>query len=91
MHIPVSIPAYLTGDVREGERDVYGVSGVTPGEKAEKTVYGSPVQTIAVPKTKDGISITVGDVITSILDFLSYPSIYQLWRSGRGARVFGFV
>ena len=24
---------------------------------------------IAVPKTKDGISITVGDVITSILDF----------------------
>ena len=55
--------------VREGERDVYGVSGVTPGEKAEKTVYGSPVQTIAVPKTKDGISMTVGDVITSILDF----------------------
>ena len=41
--------------LREGERDVYGVSGVTPGEKAEKTVYGSPVQTIAVPKTKDGI------------------------------------
>ena len=55
--------------VREGERDVYGVSGVTPGEKAEKTVYGSPVQTIAVPKTKDGISMTVGDAITSILDF----------------------
>ena len=55
--------------VREGERDVYGVSGVTPGEKAEKTVYGSPVQTIAVPKTKDGISMTVGDVITSVLDF----------------------
>ena len=55
--------------VREGERDMYGVSGVTPGEKAEKTVYGSPVQTIAVPKTKDGISMTVGDVITSILDF----------------------
>ena len=55
--------------LREGERDVYGVSGVTPGEKAEKTVYGSPVQTIAVPKTKDGISMTVGDVITSILDF----------------------
>ena len=55
--------------VREGERDVYGVSGVRPGEKAEKTVYGSPIQTIALSKTKDGTSITVGDAITSVLDF----------------------
>lgn len=86
MHIPVSIPAYLTvppkeraGRVRRQRCDA--------GRKGRKTVYGSPVQTIAVPKTKDGISMTVGDVITSILDFYHYPSIYQLWRSGRGARV----
>ena len=76
--------------VREGERDVYGVSGVTPGEKAEKTVYGSPIQTIAVSKTKDGTSITVGDAITTVLDFyhthpyLSYGGLDAVRESSDG-------
>ena len=68
---------------------MYGVSGVTPGEKAEKTVYGSPVQTIAVPKTKDGISMTVGDVITSFWIFIIpiHISAMAVWTRCKSLRI----
>lgn len=56
--------------VREGEKDIYGVSGLTPGEPAVKTVYGSPVLTLEIPKTDGaGVPLKTGDMILSVLDF----------------------
>ena len=52
--------------VREGDIDTYGVSGVTPGTPASKTVYGSAIQTLELPKNA---GVTNGDVILSIINF----------------------
>ena len=71
--------------VREGERDVYGVSGVTPGEKAEKTSVWFSGSDDCGAENKRWNFMTVGDADHFHSGFLSYPSIYQLWRSGRGA------
>ena len=56
--------------VREGERDIVRRQRCDAGRKGRKNIVWFSVQTIAVPKTKDGISMTVGDAITSILDFI---------------------
>lgn len=64
--------------VREGERDAYGVSGVTPGSPASYTVYGSPVQEVAINKKKsDGSSLTVGDAILSLLNYYDNHPFYN--------------
>lgn len=56
--------------VREGENDPYGLSGVTPGSLAAYTVYGAPVQSLAIEKRKaEGTLITVGDAILTILNY----------------------
>ena len=75
--------------VREGERDQYGLSGVTPGSPAAYTVYGSPIQKVAIAKQKpDGASLTVGDAILSTLNyydnnpFYSYGGIDAVEASG---------
>jgi len=52
--------------IREGEVDTYGVSGVTPGAPASKTVYGSAVQALVIPKSS---TLTNGDVILSVINF----------------------
>lgn len=64
--------------VREGEKDIYGVSGVTPGEPAVKTVYGSPVLTLEIPKTDGaGVPLKTGDMILSVLDFYNTNAHYN--------------
>ena len=64
--------------VREGERDQYGLSGVTPGSPAAYTVYGSPIQKVAIAKQKpDGASLTVGDAILSILNYYDRNPFYS--------------
>lgn len=64
--------------VREGEADAYGVSGVTPGDPAAETVYGSPVLKLDLPKIKnDGTPLSVGDAILSMLDFYSEHGFYN--------------
>ena len=64
--------------VREGEPDNYGLSGVKPGEPAAYTVYGSPVQTLAIAGTKeDGSALTVGDAILSVLDYYNSHPYYS--------------
>ena len=64
--------------VREGETDTYGVSGVAPGQPADKTVYGSPVITLELPKADEsGTPVTMGDVILSVLDFYNTNSFYN--------------
>lgn len=64
--------------VKVGEPDPEGVSGVTPGELAGRTVYGSPVITIELDKLDDyGQPIKVGDVIASVLDFYNTYAFYS--------------
>lgn len=64
--------------VREGERDQYGVSGVTPGSPAAYTVYGSPVRKVAIAKQKpDGTDLTVGDAILSLLNYYDKNPFYS--------------
>lgn len=64
--------------VRKGESDPYGVSGVTPGAPAGKTVYGSPVITIQLDKLDSSANpITIGDAILSVLDFYNTNSFYN--------------
>ncbi len=61
--------------VREGETDVYGLSGVVPGNPAAETVFGSPVQKLAVDLVgEDGAVRSVADVILQILNYYdSHP------------------
>lgn len=55
--------------VRKGDKDMYGLSGVTPGNPAAYTVYGSPIQKVSVVrKREDGTTLTVGDAILTILN-----------------------
>jgi len=64
--------------VREGGTDYYGVSGVTPGSPASRTVYGSPVITLEIEKLDASNNpITVGDAILSVLDFYNTNSFYN--------------
>lgn len=64
--------------VREGDVDTYGLSGVTPGSPAAYTVYGNPVERIAVPKLKaDGTALTIGDAILSVLDYYNSNPYYS--------------
>ena len=77
-------PVY-DGGVREGEAGIYGLSGVTPGQPAAYTVYGSPVQTLSIEKTA---GMTVEQLIRSILDYyntnsyLSYGGIDSMTDVG---------
>ena len=64
--------------VRQGEEDRYGLSGVFPGSQAAYTVYGSPVQKIAIAKQRqDGTALTVGDAILSILNYYDSNPYYS--------------
>lgn len=64
--------------VRKGDPDHYGLSGVQPGSPAAYTVYGSPVQVLAVDKTRgDGTALTVGDAILSVLDYYNSHPYYS--------------
>lgn len=60
-----TVPVYDRG-VRKGEKDLYGISGCRPGERAEKTVWGSAVADVGI---SDGESLTVGDVIWTLISF----------------------
>ena len=64
--------------VREGDIDPYGVAGGAPGSIAAKTVYGSPVIEVSVPKVnQSGTPVTTGDVLASLLDFYNTNSMYS--------------
>ena len=64
--------------IREGDPDLYGLSGVTPGEPAAFTVYGTPVQKIEVAKQKsDGSPLKVSDAILSLLDYYDQNAFYS--------------
>lgn len=64
--------------IREGEADIYGISGVEPGQPAAKTMYGAPVITMELSKTDiGGGPIKTGDVLISILDFYNTQSFYS--------------
>lgn len=63
--------------VREGETDPYGASGVTPGQPASRTVYGTPLITLEIDKLdSSGNPIKVGDAIASVLDFYNTNNFY---------------
>lgn len=77
--------------VREGEPDMYGLSGVAPGSPAAFTVYGAPVQSVTAAKTgEDGTRLTVRDAILSVLRFYdshpyySYGGIDSVKETGGG-------
>ena len=69
MYSEVEYPIYSRG-VREGEYDEYGVSGVTPGSNASKTVYGPQIVSIELNKTNSsGNPITNGDMIYNLIQY----------------------
>ncbi len=77
--------------VREGEPDMYGLSGVTPGNPAAFTVYGAPVQSVEALKMGDGgTRLTVREAILSVLRFYdshpyySYGGIDSVKETGSG-------
>ena len=64
-----NFPVYQRG-IREGEIDYYGVSGVAPGEIADKTVYGPQILNIEFDKvTTAGTSLTNGDIIYNLIQY----------------------
>lgn len=64
--------------VRQGETDPNGQTGTQPGCPAVHTVYGSPVQNIAVAKQKaDGSALTAGDAILSVLNYYDRNPYYS--------------
>lgn len=69
MYSEVEYPIYSRG-VREGEYDEFGVSGVTPGSNASKTVYGPQIVSIELNKTNSsGNPLTVGDMIYNLVQY----------------------
>lgn len=63
--------------LREGEPDHLGLTGVFPGDPAAYSVYGSPVQTVELPKTDDaGRPVTIGEAILSLADFYNTHACY---------------
>lgn len=60
--------------VWEGETDTYGISGVSAGSAADKTVCGSPLVTLTINKEgTDGDAVSLSSLIVSILDYYQYP------------------
>lgn len=74
-HSEENSPVYDRG-IRKGETDYGGISGCCPGERAEKTVFGSAVTEVAVPAEE---TLTVGDMI---LTLISYYQEHPWWTYG---------
>ena len=69
MYSETEYPIYSRG-IREGENDTYGISGVTPGSPASKTVYGPQIVCIELNKTNDaGNQLTTGDMIYNLIQY----------------------
>ena len=64
--------------VWEGETDTYGISGVSSGNAADKTVCGSPLVTLTINKEgTDGEAVSLSSLIVSILD-ITIPMIITI-------------
>lgn len=64
--------------VWEGETDTYGISGVSAGSAADKTVCGSPLVTLTINKEgTDGEAVTLSSLIVSILDYYNTYDYYN--------------
>lgn len=63
--------------LREGDPDYQGITGVPPGDPAAYPVYGSPVQTVELPKTDEGgLPVTIGGAILSLADYYNTNACY---------------
>lgn len=61
---------YYTRGVRKGEIDTYGLSGVKPGDVADKTTYGPQIVGIEIGKTtEEGNTVTNGEIIERLLQY----------------------
>ena len=64
--------------VWEGETDTYGISGVSSGNAADKTVCGSPLVTLTINKEgTDGEAVSLSSLIVSILDYYNTHDYYN--------------
>ena len=64
--------------VWDGETDTYGISGVSAGSAADKTVCGSPLVTLTINKEgADGAAVTLSSLIVSILDYYNTHDYYN--------------
>ena len=62
----------------EGETDTYGISGVSSGNAADKTVCGSPLVTLTINKEgTDGEAVSLSSLIVSILDYYNTHDYYN--------------
>ncbi len=55
--------------IRKGEIDSYGVSGVTPGTTATKTVYGPQIVKVTIKKQINGQTLSGEDMIRNLIQY----------------------
>lgn len=55
--------------IRAGETDVWGVSGVTPGEVATVTTYGPQIVKVTIAKEVDGLKLSSEDMIRNLIQY----------------------
>ena len=55
--------------IRKGEVDIYGVSGVNPGEIAKTTAYGPQIVTVTINKAVNGQALTTEDMIRNLIQY----------------------
>ena len=55
--------------IRKGEVDSYGVSGVTPGTTATKTVYGPQIVKVTIKKQVNGQTLSGEDMIRNLIQY----------------------
>lgn len=55
--------------VRKGEVDIYGVSGVNPGEIAKTTAYGPQIVKVTISKAANGQALTTEDMIRNLIQY----------------------
>ena len=64
--------------VWKGETDVYGISGVSAGSVAEKTVCGSQIVPLTISKKNSaGGDVSLSSLIVSILDYYNTHDYYN--------------
>ena len=55
--------------IRKGETDSYGVSGVTPGTTATKTVYGPQIVKVTIQKQVNGQTLSGEDMVRNLIQY----------------------
>lgn len=55
--------------IRKGEVDSYGVSGVTPGTTATKTVYGPQIVKVTIKKQVNGQTLSGEDMVRNLIQY----------------------